>query len=65
MTMETAHTGRVDTEWLGLSPEQARRLAAAGLRPVWGAVDTEVLTGATEAVQRWAARVWIEASREI
>ncbi len=50
---------------LGASPLGAWRLAWAGLEPIVGGIDTEVVTGATEAVQLWASKIWYEASREI
>ena len=53
--------------WLaiGSTISQALQLALAGLAPVLGGVDTEVLTGAAEAVKRWATKIWLEASKEI
>lgn len=53
--------------WLavGSSLLQALQLAVAGLSPVLGGVDTEVLTGAAETVKRWATKIWLEASKEI
>ena len=62
MTMEL---NRMTWQQLGATPEEVQVLVAAGVVIVFGGTDTEVVSGQAEAVQRWAARVWIEASREI
>jgi N4-gp56 family major capsid protein len=50
---------------LGSSVRDAIDLARIGLTPVLGGTDTDFATGAAETVKRWAARVWIEATRTI
>ena len=50
---------------LGTAPDLARELASRGAFPISGGVDTETVSGQAEAVQRWAARIWIESSREL
>ena len=63
--------GRWLDRWLGADvvPELAINydavIARLGVRPICGGVDTEVASGDATAVQRWAARIWIESSREI
>lgn len=49
----------------GCSMREAAQLALAGIAPVFGGADTDFATGATETVKRWAAKIWIEASREL
>lgn len=67
--MRTRFTDRLFTfvAWtaLGAALRDAFDAARTSLAPLWGGTETEFATGATEAVKRWATRVWIEAAREI